>query len=179
MKKAIGLLVLFLVSSALVQAQTPDAAGREAMKKLSFLIGQWKGEGWVQMGPGQRHVVSAVETVQTRLGGEVLLVEGLGKNKEEGNQPQVTGHDAIAFLYYDTKAKIYRFQTHRAGGLAIDSEAKLIDRGFEWGFQDERAGTLRFTMKLTDKGEWFEIGEASRDGKTWFKFFEMTLQKVK
>ena len=34
-------------------------------------------------------------------------------------------------------------------------------------------------MKLTDKGEWFERGEMSQDGKTWRQFHEMTLQKVK
>jgi len=179
MRKTIVALVLLFASSSFAQTQAPTSEGREAMKKLNFLVGRWKGEGWVQFGPGQRQMVNAIESVQPRLGGEVLLIEGLGKTKTEGNQPEVTGHDAIAFLYYDAKAKIFKFQAHRAGGLAVDCEAKVTDRSFEWGFQDEHAGTLRFTMKLTDKGEWFEVGEMSRDGKTWHKFFEMTLQRLK
>jgi hypothetical protein len=178
MRKTIGALLLCVMSSASMQAQTPNSEAREAMKRVSFMIGQWKGEGWAQFGPGQRQTVTALESVQLRLGGEVLLIEGLGKNKD-ANHTDVVGHDALAFLYYDEKARIFRFQAHRAGGIHVDTEAKLIDRGFSWSFQDERAGTLRFTMKLTDKGEWFEIGEASRDGKSWFKFFEMTLQRVK
>lgn len=179
MKKIVIASMLVLFSLASVQAQTPGSEGREAMKKLSFLIGQWKGEGWAQMGPGQRQTLTALETVQSRLGGEVLLIEGLGKNKAEGNQPEVIGHDAIAFIYYDEKAKLFRFQAHRAGGIVVDTEAKLNDRGFEWLLPNEHGGTVRFTMKLNDKGEWFEIGEASRDGKTWYKFMEMTLQRVK
>ena len=179
MRKTLVAVVLLLASSGFVQAQDPGSEGREAMKKLNFLVGQWKGEGSVQMGPGQRLTVSAIESVQLRLGGEVLLIEGFGKNKPEGNQPEVAGHDALAFLYYDAKAKIYKFQAHRAGGIHVDTEAKVTDRGFEWGFQNEHAGTLRFTMKLTDKGEWFEVGEMSRDGKTWHRFLEMTLQRVK
>lgn len=39
-------------------------------------------------------------------------------------------------------------------------------------------GTIRYTIVLNDKGEWFEIGERSTDGVAWTKFFEMTLQKV-
>lgn len=179
MRKAIVVLALLFALPNLLPAQTPVSEAQQAMKKLNFLVGQWKGEGWVQFGPGQRQTVNATETVQSRLGGEVLLIEGLGKSKGEGNQPEMTGHDAIAFFYYDSKAKVFRFQAHRAGGLAIDSEAKVTDRTFEWGFQDERAGTIRFTMKLTDKDEWFEIGEFSQDGKTWHKFLEMTLQRVK
>jgi hypothetical protein len=179
MRKILVALVLLFASSGLAQAQAANSEGREAVKKLNFLVGQWKGEGWVQFGPGQRQTVSAIESVQVKLGGEVLLIEGLGRNRTEGNQPEVTGHDAIAFLYYDAKARVFRFQAHRAGGLAVDSEAKVTDRSFEWGFSVERAGMFRFTMNLTDKDEWFEIGETSRDGKTWHKFLEMTLQRVK
>lgn len=40
-----------------------------------------------------------------------------------------------------------------------------------------RGGTIRYTMDLTDAGEWHEIGERSSDGTKWEKFFEMTLRK--
>jgi hypothetical protein len=38
---------------------------------------------------------------------------------------------------------------------------------------------MRFTVRLNEKGQWFEVGEFSRDGKAWQKFFEMTLERVK
>jgi hypothetical protein len=31
---------------------------------------------------------------------------------------------------------------------------------------------------VTEKGEWNEVGEFSRDGEKWMQFFEMTLTKV-
>jgi hypothetical protein len=36
---------------------------------------------------------------------------------------------------------------------------------------------IRYTIRLDDKGRWFEIGERSTDGATWTKFFEMTLAR--
>ena len=178
MKKLRVVMLLSLLCTPLM-AQAPNAAAVEQMKKLSFLIGQWKGEGWVQYGPGPRVTVTTTESVQSRLGGEVLLVEGLGRNKMDNSNAELTGHDAIALMFYDVETGTFRFQAHRARGLSVDTEIKVTPGGFEWGFQDERAGTLRFTMKLTDKGEWFEIGEMSRDGKTWSKFVETKLERVK
>ena len=178
MKQLSVVLFLFLLHAPL-SAQAPTATASEQMKKLDFLVGQWKGEGWVEYRPGQRVTVAATESVQRRLGGEVLLVEGIGRNKIENERSELTGHDAIALMFFDSKTGSFRFQAHRARGTSVDTELKVTPGGFEWGFQDERAGTLRFTMKLTDKGEWFEIGEMSRDGKTWYKFVETTLQRVK
>ena len=179
MKKLRVVMLLSLLCTP-IMAQAPNAVAVEQMKKMSFLVGQWKGEGWVQYGPGQRVTVAATETVQSRLGGEVLLIEGLGRNKDNvSGKVEVNGHDAIALMFYDVKTGTFRFQAHRAGGTSIDTELKVTPGGFEWGFQDERAGTLRFTMKLTDKGEWFEIGEMSRDGKTWYKFVETKLERMK
>ena len=54
----------------------------------------------------------------------------------------------------------------------------MIDGGWQWETASP-AGKLRFTITHTDKDEWFESGEASEDGKSWRKFFEMTLHRVK
>jgi hypothetical protein len=32
---------------------------------------------------------------------------------------------------------------------------------------------------VNEKGQWFEIGEVSTDGKQWRTFFEMTLERMK
>ena len=179
MKRATTSLLLLFAFPSLLQAQAPNPEAVQAMKKLNFLIGQWRGEGWTETGPGKRLLVRAMETVQSKVGGELLFIEGLGTSRSAPDQPETKGHDALGFLYYDVKAKMYRFQGHRGGGLAIDSEAKVTDGSFAWQFTDDRSGaTIRFTMRLSDKGEWFEIGEASVDGQTWRKFFEMTLQKT-
>ena len=177
MKTLSVVLSLFLLHAP-ISAQAPNSTQMDEMKKVSFLVGQWKGEGWIDVGQGQRRFIET-ESVQSKLGGQVLLIEGLGHTNVDGKETGATVHNAIALVSYDEKAKTFRFQAHQAGGRSIDSEAKVTDGALEWGFTDERAGTIRFTIKLTDSGKWFEIGEGSRDGKTWHKFFEMTLSRTK
>jgi len=161
------------------QEPRPSPVQLEAMKKLNFLVGEWKGEGWTEFIPGQRRSSPIAESVQVKLGGMVLLVEGLGKTKVPGKQEEVVVHNALGILSYDEKAKIYRLRSHIATGQTTDAEAKFTDGGFQWGFQAGPSLSFRYTVKLTDKGEWFEIGEMSQDGATWRKFHEMTLQKLK
>jgi hypothetical protein len=53
------------------------------------------------------------------------------------------------------------------------------EKNLVWAFRSPRGGDARFTIRLTEKDQWQEIDEFSQDGKTWDKFFEMTLQRVK
>jgi hypothetical protein len=38
------------------------------------------------------------------------------------------------------------------------------DKTLEWGFPISQQGRVRFTIKLNEKGEWFEVGEMTQDG---------------
>lgn len=158
--------------------QDPAAAQVAAMQKLTPWAGQWRGSGWVLTWPSRtRQEFTITETVQSKLGGRVLLVEGLGRGKDPSSGAEIDTHVTLAVLSYDEKAQTYRFRTHEASGRALDAEARPIDGGLEWGFRDEDSGsTIRFTIRL-DGNRWHEVGEASRDGKTWHKFLEMTLER--
>jgi hypothetical protein len=180
MKKNILLLMqisLFISICALsAKAQAPSPATQiEEMKKINFLIGEWRGEGWVMIGQNNRETARQIETVQSKLGGVTMVIEGLGKSTD-GKERIV--HNALAVISYDTKKKVHRVSTYQANGIAIEAEAKVGNNTLEWGFKNEN-GTIRFTIKLTEKGEWNEVGDFSPDGKNWFKFMEMTLQRVK
>jgi hypothetical protein len=156
----------------------PSAANLEAMKKLGFLVGEWKGEGWTEFVPGQRRTSPIAENVQPRLNGTIMIVEGLGTKKEPGQQEVVT-HSAFGVISYDERAGLYRLRSYLIDGRTVDAEASFTDEGFQWRFQTPGNMSIRYTVKLNDKGEWFERGEMSQDGKTWRQFHEMTLQKVK
>ena len=171
--------VLLYVLAVPATAQTPSGSRPEEMKRLDFLVGQWKGEGWIELGPGQHRTFRQTEAVQLKVDGAILLIDGLGKGKIPGKQEEVTVHNAFAVVTYDDKAKVFRWRAYQAGGSWIDTEAKVGENSLEWGFHDERAGDMRFTIRLNQKGQWFEIGEFSRDRTTWRKFFEMTLDQVK
>lgn len=159
-------------------AQDAAAVQRGAMKRLDPWVGVWKGSGWILMGRNQpRQEFTITETVQSKLGGRVLLVEGAGRGKDAKTGAEVDMHNTLAVFSYDEIAKVYRFRTHEAAGRALDAEAKPIDGGLEWGFRDEtRGATIRFTIRL-DGNRWHEVGEASMDGKTWHKFMDMTLER--
>ena len=170
MKRAAMVLVLLL------SATFAYGAGEE-MKKLDFLIGDWKGEGWIQMGPGKRSSALQTEKVTSRAGGKVLLIEGLGRRKMENGTAGEVVHDAIALVAWDKTKKTYRFDAHAAQQESVDTTIDLTaPKTLVWGF-DTPQGKVRYTIKLTPKGEWYEVGDWSADGKAWTKFFEMTLVK--
>jgi hypothetical protein len=148
------------------------------MKSLDFLAGRWKGEGWIALGPGRRAEFAVEETVQGRLGGLVVLIEGLGRTKGGANDGAVS-HNALATVAYDEAAGQFRFRAYQMEGRYVDSEARVGDRSLEWGFDDARGGRVRFTIRVDDAGRWVEVGEYMRDATTWQKFFEMTLRRVK
>ena len=177
MKRLLALGVVLLVCSPLT-AQTLSTTNLEEMKKLEFLVGNWQGEGWMEFGPNERHKASVTESVQSKLGGRVLIIEGLGKAKLANRNEEVVVHNAFAFLYYDQTAKRYGMRAFLANGNVADAETNYRDGIFEWGLQIPQ-GKVRYKIKLNDQGQWFEVGEISQDGKTWRQFFEMTLSRVK
>ncbi len=176
--KIIAPLLLSLFLQAPVLPQTPQSSQLEQMKKLDFLIGEWKGEGWTEFIPGQRRTSPITEKAEPKLGGMILIIEGLGKTKVAGKQ-EVVVHNALAVVSYDANAKLYRIKSYLAEGRSTDAEATFVEDGFQWAFLTPQGASIRYTVKLTEKGEWFEKGEISQDGKSWRQFHEMTLQRVK
>jgi hypothetical protein len=169
--------VLFLLVSGCLslfaqQPPGPDvAAQREAMKKLDFMVGKWEGSGWDQRGR-VRHEFTSAETVDWRVDGTVLLVEGRHKTADGGFQ-------ALGVMSYDDAAKAYRFKTYTSEGRTVEADVSLTgERIVEWTFP-AGPGRVRYVLDMTGKDTWTETGEFSRDGKAWSKFFEMKLTKVK
>lgn len=175
--KKLGLsLILLAAFSIAAQPGRPDpTAQREAMKKLEYMAGVWKGEGWIEMG-GPRMTFRGTETVQRKLDGVALLVEGAFSGKTPGSDVEVPVHTTLAVISYDPAAKKYNFNTWLATGTAGDHELVLNSDGWQWDIATP-GGTIRFVMKLNDKGEWVETGSRSADGTTWKQFFEMKLKK--
>jgi hypothetical protein len=154
------------------------AAQKEAMQKVAFLVGEWKGSGWMMMGPGQRQEFTGKETVESRLDGLVLIIEGVHESSDPARKGAIV-HHALAALSWDAKQAAYRFRSHLATSEESEFPGTVVDGAFVWTFEAGRAGTMRYTIKLDDKGRWSETGERSADGQTWQPFFAMTLDRVK
>jgi hypothetical protein len=175
-----GLWLAIGTSTVLAQSG-PDgaaaAAQRAEMKKLDWLAGRWKGEGWIQMGP-QRQEFAGTETVQRKVGGLALLVEGNFKAKgAPADAPPI--HETVGVASYDKDAGHYWFNAWLASGRSGKYEARLeSDHVLQW-FIPIPQGQIRYTIRLDDRKRWSEVGELSPDGgTTWRKFFEMTLTKL-
>lgn len=167
MRPAILLLLLGLSATA---QEVPDvAAQKEAMKKLSFLAGTWSGEGTVyqQKGPVK---LQQTESVQFKLDGLLLVVEGTGRNAAGD-----VVFRALATVSYDDAARAYRFRSYNEGRY-LDTDLKVVDQGFEWGYQAGPA-KMTFTMALTPKGEWSETGQVVIGGNPPRKTMEMVVRK--
>jgi len=179
MKTLILLICLFLISISAL-SQTPDSPSAREMKKLDFLLGNWKGEGWIEMGPRGRSTFQQTEIVEGKLNGTIMVVEGIGKGKFAGSNEEGVVHHAVAVISYDQAAKKYLLRAFRADGNFVDADVTTDGNSLIWVFRDPQRNTeIKYTIKLTSDGKWLEIGEFSMDGKTWRKFFEMSLQRVK
>jgi hypothetical protein len=171
------LITILFTWTAMAQGADPKSP---EMRKLDFLVGEWKGEAWIQMGPGKREHVIQSEKVTPRLGGKILLVEGLGRKKNEDGSAGDVVHDALAVISFDPEAKELIFDAHVAAQDSVEARLEVRDdKSAVWGFDVPNGGKVRYTIRLTDKGEWNEVGEYSRDGANWMKFMEMTLLRVK
>lgn len=158
-----------------IWAQMPNGADiekkRAEMRKLDTMIGEWSGDGWIQMG-AQRNAFKGFERVQKKIGGQALLVEGKFSD-EAGN----TVHETLAVLSYDLKKNGYVFKTYLANGNSGETDFQIIPNGWRWGL-DTPNGKIRYTTEMT-ADTWLEIGEIMRDGGKWTKFFEMKLKLSK
>lgn len=75
-------------------------AQESPMRPFDLWVGSWKGSGWAMSATGQRTEFTLVETVQPKVGGTVLLLDGRGTTANGA----VT-HDGLVVLSYDEKAR--------------------------------------------------------------------------
>ena len=172
--KKLGLMVMLLAAVSIAAQPKPDAQVA-AMKKLDYMAGNWKGEGWIEMG-GPRMTFHGGELVQRKLDGVALLVEGSFFGKRPGSDAEVPVHTTLGVISWDPATQTYMFSTWLATGSSGARELVVNSDGWQWDIPSPR-GTVRFIMKLTESGEWHETGAISSDGTNWKQFFEMKLKK--
>jgi hypothetical protein len=172
---AFVILLTALCLSDQLAAQAPDpAVARAAITRLEFMVGEWKGEAW-QLRGADRVQTQMVETVQRRLGGAVLLVEGRGTIAVPGSEDRVV-HHALGVISFDPTSGAYTLRSYLATGQSGDFLLTLMDGGVSWS-RDVPGGKVRNTARFTP-GEWHEVGEFSRDGTTWTQIMELRLRRV-
>ncbi len=159
-------------------AETVPPPPGERMQALAFLLGEWTGGAWVQMGAGPRQEIEQRERVAWEVGGEVLLIRGEGWASDPGGGERRRVHDALAVVAWDPDRAAYAMWSYAAGRGAGLRDLEVGERSFVWR-QQAPGGEARYSMHLDEEGRWVETGEFSRDGgETWLPFFGMTLTRV-
>ena len=174
MKKIYLLIIAMSLTYLSFPQQVPPELAeskKSNISKLLFLEGQWEGSGWMQMG-AQRIEFEQKEDVGTKLDGTIMLIEG--KGFEDGQ----LAFNAFGVVTWDNEAGVFNLYSNLSDGRSTMAQGEVpAENTFKWRY-DVPMGKIRYTIVLNEKGEWFEIGEFSRDEETWFKFFEMTLRKL-
>lgn len=168
-----AVVALTVADSLAAQRPGAGAAADSAMVPLAWLVGEWEGEG-ESRSPEGRSIAAVRESVESRLNGRVLVIEGVGRLPSADGNGRIV-HHAFGVLTYDPERRQYAFRALRDGGV-IDAETSLADGVFTWGFPIP-GGRIRFHIRQVD-GEWHETGEYSADGATWQKMLEMKLRRV-
>lgn len=172
--KTLAIIGAFVISTQLF-AQAPDHSEtcKAEMKKLEYMVGDWKGDAIVQTRNGPI-TINQTEHIEWRLGGVVLAIEGTGKQNNE-----IT-FNAFAVANYDPYIKEFKFRSYTKEGNTTDAYFKILsDNNFEWGFDTPNGGKVKFVINLDPQNKtWHEVGQYSQDGNNWMKTIELNLTKV-
>jgi hypothetical protein len=159
------LLTLSTLTLSFSQNSETDSISQAKIKELKFMVGNWKGNGWM-MGRNGKSEFDQTEKIKFKLDSTAILIEGEGKSNGR------VIHSALAILTYNKGEDNYSFRSYLPSGQSAEFKAELIDGKLHWYPREN----TRYVTWLNDKGQWCEKGEFMREG-NWSQFFEMTLKK--
>ena len=142
------------------------AAQHEAMARLAFMDGQWRGEGQME-----GNAFTQTERVGPLLGGVVRLVEGRAYTDDGG-----TVFNAFAVISYDPAKRAYMMRSH-AMSFAGDFPLTVRPDGFSWVQPMGPGASIRYTTTIAGN-EWLQIGERIAGDAPPVKMFEMKLRRI-
>ncbi len=157
----------FLLASHLfAQSTETDSISKANISQLEFMVGNWKGSGWMMGRDGQKSTFDQTELIQFKLDSTMVLIEGKGTA-----QGKVI-HNALALLTYNKAEDKIAFRSYMQNGQSGDFPAELIDGKLYWYPNPN----VRYIIWTTEKDQWYETGEFKR-GENWTQFFEMILDR--
>ena len=176
---AAGALLLWITLGAPLTAAgqqgRPDpatlmASQREAMLRLAFMDGVWRGAAWTILPSGEKHSITQTERIGPFLDGTVKVIEGRGYDPDG----KVT-FNAFGTISYNPATRAYTLHSHAQGQVGDFVFTPSAD-GYVWELP-MGAMTIRYTAVVKD-GAWREVGDRIMPGKEPSRFFEMNLKRV-
>ena len=146
------------------------AAQTEAMKRVAFMDGVWRGPAWTILPSGEKHAIVQTERVGPFLNGSVKVIEGRGYEPDGS-----VGFNALAVLSYNPSTRGYNMRSYARGFPAITCSRR--QRMASCGRFLPGPATMRYTATIND-GVWREVGERTVAGGEAVRFFEMNPTRV-
>jgi hypothetical protein len=156
--------------------RVPDLeAQRAAMKKLSFLAGEWAGEARVLRGPGEPMELIQTEKAQYKLDGLLLMIEGVGRTKS-GGQPALR---ALGIISYDDESQTYHMRAFNDGRF-LETEVRIPpgSQSLTWGFALGEIST-KSVLRIDDSGAWTELHEITIGSQPPKQLMEISVHRQK
>ncbi|MEY8848561.1 hypothetical protein AB9K26_07085 [Psychroserpens sp. XS_ASV72] len=167
MKNSLTILLILLVSfSGFSQTSETDSISKAKIKELAFMVGNWKGNGWM-MGRNGKSEFEQTEKIEFKLDSTAILIEGKGISNGK------VVHNALAILTYNKTHENYTFRSYLPSGMNAEFRAEIIENKLYWYPNDN----VRYIIWKNEQEKWYEKGEYKR-GENWIQFFEMTLDKI-
>jgi hypothetical protein len=172
---AFALMMIVGVSLAVPAQERPSpaaliAAQRDAMVRLAYIDGVWRGPAWIILPSGEKRNITQTERIGPFLDGSVKVIEGRGYDPDGK-----VAFNAFGTISFDVAMKVYTLHSHAMGNVG-DFVLTLAPDGYTW---DIPAGpmTIHYTAVIKD-GAWHEVGDRIMPGKDPIRFFEMNLKRV-
>lgn len=157
--------VILISTTGISQYSDTDSISKAKIQELEFMVGDWKGTGWM-MGKNGKSEFEQTEEIRFKLDSTAILIEGKGLSKGK------VIHDALAILTYNKTDDNYLFRSYLPSGLNAEFKAEVIDRKLYW-YPSEK---VRYIIWKNKNEQWYETGEY-KQGNNWSQFFEMTLDR--
>jgi hypothetical protein len=168
-------LCLILAASPAVAQNRHDpavrvAAQREAMARLAFMDGVWRGPAW-SLTPQGRHDIVQTERIGPMLGGAIKVMEGRGY-AADGSVP----FNAFGVVSFDPDRRAYNLTTW-ALGYSVTVPLTITATGFVWETPAGPGAIIRYTAVIRD-GTWHEVGERIVGDAPPVRTIELTLRRL-
>ncbi len=168
------LLMMFLLVCPVAIAQQGNSLPivQQKMQALKWLTGKWQGTVSINGADGKRQEAKHTLEFANKLNNTVLLI----------NESAIRGQDTVAqnigLFGYNVLQSKYNLQAYTNDGAQMDAYVEVLDKKLIWRIHFS-GHIIRYTAKLNEKGQWYQIGEMSADeGKMWQPFFESTLTRI-
>lgn len=163
-------IILFLYSPSLF-AQ-PVEQKLKIMQKLELMQGQWAGPAWSQRGASERINIHQAENVYTKLGGQLLVIDGKGTDPVSGEAI----FEAFGVISAREGSDEYQFSAYTMEGNHALAQARFEDDKLVWWFETPNGATIRYEI-LIIQDTWTENGYYLPNDSTRYHIFHMELQR--